>query len=128
VRPFLGDRAIDRIGPADIRRWETQLAAATGHATVQQCRSLLLRIFQCAVDEGALDANPVRKVAVPKCRADPEGAGQLLARFPLFRWDHILALLCTGLRFGELAGLRRPGHPDGALTAQLPPHRPQSPH
>jgi integrase len=121
VRPFFGDRAIDKIGPAEIRRWQTQLAATTGHATVQQCRSLLLRIFQYAVDEGALDANPVRKVAVPKRRADPEEvfgqarrraltpeeAGQLLARFPLFWWDHVLTLLGTGLRFGELAGLRR---------------------
>jgi hypothetical protein len=70
VRPVFVDRPIDRIGPAEIRRWQTQLAAATGHATVQQCRSLLLRIFQYAVDEGALDANPVRKVAVPKRRAD----------------------------------------------------------
>jgi integrase len=80
-----------------------------------------LRIFQYAVDEGALDANPVRKVAVPKRRADPdkvfgqakrraltpEEAGQLLACFPLFWWDHVLTLLGTGLRFGELAGLRR---------------------
>jgi integrase len=121
LRPFFGERAIDKIGPADIRRWQTQLAAATGHATVQQCRSLLLRIFQYAMDEGALDANPVRKVAVPKRRADPdqvfgqarrraltpEEAGQLLARFPLFWWDHALTLLGTGLRFGELAGLRR---------------------
>jgi len=121
LRPVFGERAIDKIGPAEIRRWQTQLAAATGHATVQQCRSLLLRIFQYAVDEGALDANPVRKVAVPKRRADPEEvfgqarrraltpeeAGQLLARFPLFWWDHVLTLLGTGLRFGELAGLRR---------------------
>jgi integrase len=121
IRPVFVDRPIDRIGPADIRRWQTQLAAATGHATVQQCRSLLLRIFQYAMDEGALEANPVRKVAVPKRRADPEEvfgqarrraltpkeAGQLLARFPLFWWDHALTLLGTGLRFGELAGLRR---------------------
>ena len=217
LRPVFGERAIDRIGPADIRRWQTQLAATTGHATVQQCRSLLLRIFQYAMDEGALDTNPVRKVAVPKRRADPEEvfgqarrraltpeeAGQLLARFPLFWWDHVLTLLGTGLRFGELAGLRRrrvrldrtppvvqvvdiryqagrfgsgfkprpksdagireiplaprgrrghpppaparhrprgpglhrprrrrggPRHPDGAVTAQLPPHLPQRPH
>jgi integrase len=121
VRPVFVDRPIDKIGPAEIRRWQTQLAATTGHATVQQCRSLLLRIFQYAVDEGALDANPVRKVAVPKRRTDPEEvfshakrraltpeeAGQLLARFPLFWWDHVLTLLGTGLRFGELAGLRR---------------------
>jgi integrase len=40
-------------------------------------------------------------------RATPEEAGQLLACFPLFWWDHVLSLLGTGLRFGELAGLRR---------------------
>jgi len=121
LRPFFGNRAIEKIGPAEIRRWQTQLAANTGHATLQQCRSLLLRTFQYAVDEGAIDTNPVRKVPVPKRRADPDQvlgqarrraltpseAGQLLARFPLFWWDHVLTLLGTGLRFGELAGLRR---------------------
>jgi hypothetical protein len=71
-------------------------ATGTGHATVQQCRSLLLRILQDALDEGAIASNPVRKVPAPKRRADPdtvlaqakrraltpEDAGQLLARFP----------------------------------------------
>jgi integrase len=37
----------------------------------------------------------------------PEEAGQLLACFPLFWWDHVITLLGTGLRIGELAGLRR---------------------
>jgi integrase len=88
---------------------------------VLACRSLLLRIFQFAMDEGAIDANPVRKVPPPKRRADPEQvlghpkrraltpeeAGRLLAHMPLFWWDHLLTLLGTGLRFGELAGLRR---------------------
>jgi integrase len=36
----------------------------------------------------------------------PEEAGRLLAACPLFWWDHVLTLLGTGLRFGELAGLR----------------------
>jgi integrase len=121
LRPCFGDRAIDKIGPAEVRRWQARLAATTGHATVQQCRSLLLRIFQYAVDEGAIASNPVRKVPAPKRRADPdtvlgqarrrgltpEEAGQLLARFPLSWWDHVFTLLGTGLRFGELAGLRR---------------------
>jgi len=88
---------------------------------VAHCRSLALRIFQFAMDEGAIDVNPVRKVPPPKRRADPEQvfgevkrraltpeeAGRLLACFPLFWWDHVLTLLGTGLRFGELAGLRR---------------------
>jgi integrase len=37
----------------------------------------------------------------------PEEAGRLLSCFPLSWWDHVLTLLGTGLRFGELAGLRR---------------------
>jgi integrase len=85
------------------------------------CRSILHRILQLAEDEGAIAANPVRKVAAPKRHADPEQllgqasrraltpqeAGRLLAGFPLYWWDHIITLLGTGLRFGELAGLRR---------------------
>jgi integrase len=121
VRPWFADRPIERIGPADVRRWQTQLTGRIGHQSVLACRSLLLRIFQFALDEGAIDANPVRRVPPPKRRADPEQvlgqpkrraltpeeAGRLLACFPLFWWDHTLTLLGTGLRFGELAGLRR---------------------
>jgi hypothetical protein len=98
LRPWFGDRPIERIGPADVRRWQTQLAGQVGYDTVVACRSLLLRVFQFAMDEGAIDANPVRKVPPPKRRADPEKvfgavkrraltpeeAGRLLACFPMF--------------------------------------------
>src|ERR671913_1540058 len=121
VRPFFGDRPIERIGPADVRRWQTQLAGRVGYDTLTQCRSLVRRILEYATDEGAIGANPVRKVPPPKRRVDPEQvfteakrraltpeeAGRLLACFPLFWWDHLSTLLGTGLRFGELAGLRR---------------------
>jgi len=121
LRPWFGDRPVERIGPADVRRWQSQLASRVGYDTVVACRSLLLRVFQFAMDEGAIEANPVRRVPPPKRRADPERvfggvkrrvltpeeAGRLLACFPLFWWDHVTCLLGTGLRFGELAGLRR---------------------
>jgi integrase len=121
VRPWFADRPVDKITPADVRRWQAQLARDVGPSTLAHCRSLALRIFQYAMDEGAIDANPVRKVPPLKRRVDPEQvfteakrralapeeAGRLLACFPLFWWDHVLTLLGTGLRFGELAGLRR---------------------
>jgi integrase len=121
VRPWFADRPIEKITPADVRRWQAHLTRTVGPATVAQCRSLALRIFQFAMDEGAIDTNPVRKVPPAKRRADPdkvfgevkrraltpEEAGRLLACFPVFWWDHVLTLLGTGLRFGELAGLRR---------------------
>src|SRR5215213_6395599 len=62
VRPWFADRPIDKITPADVRRWQAQLARNVGPSTVAHCRSLALRIFQHAMDEGAIDTNPVRKV------------------------------------------------------------------
>ena len=51
--------------------------------------------------------DPDRVFAQANRRAlTPEEAGRLLARFPLFWWDHVVCLLGTGLRFGEFAGLR----------------------
>ena len=84
-------------------------------------RSILYRILQAAEDERLIVANPVGKVPAPKLEVDPdellgqgkrraltpEEAGQLLARIPPIWWDHIVTLLGTGLRFGELGGLRR---------------------
>ena len=98
MRPWFGEKPIKRIGPADLRRWQAHLTTSTGHATLMQCRSLVLRILQFAVDEGAIDTNPMRKVPSPRRRADPEQvldqakrraltpeeAGRLLAQFPLF--------------------------------------------
>ena len=119
-RPRFGDRPIERNSPADIRRWQAQLASMVGRESLLACRSILHRILQFAEDEGAIASNPVRKVPPPKRRADPEQllgeamrraytpeeAGQLLGRMPLSWWDHVLVFLGTGLRFGELAGLR----------------------
>jgi hypothetical protein len=68
VRPWFADRPIDKITPADVRRWQAQLVHNVGPSTVAHCRSLALRIFQYAMDEGAIEANPVRKVPPPTRR------------------------------------------------------------
>jgi integrase len=121
VRPFFGDRPIEAIQPMLIRQWQNQLPSKLSYESLMACRSILFRILQLAEDEGAITANPLRRVPPPKRQADPEKvlgqtkrraytpeeAGQLLAACPLFWWDHVLVLLGTGLRFGEFAGLRR---------------------
>jgi integrase len=120
VRRWFGQRPLEAIRPTLVRQWQNQLAGQLGYESLMACRSIVFRILQLAEDEGAIVANPIRKVPAPKRRVDPERvfadakrraltpeeAGRLLARFPLFWWDHALALLGTGLRFGELAGLR----------------------
>jgi integrase len=120
VRPWFGQRPLEAIRPMLVRQWQNQLAGQVGYESLMACRSIVFRILQLAEDEGAIAANPVRKVPPPKRRVDPERAfadakrraltpdeaGRLLARFPLFWWDHVLCLIGTGLRFGEFAGLR----------------------
>jgi integrase len=121
VRPFFERYQVRAITSMLVRKWQNQLRAHLGYASVMACRSILFRILQFAEDDSAILLNPMRKVPAPKRPVDPEvvfgaakrrapspeEAGQLLACFPGFWWDHFIALLGTGLRFGEFAGLRR---------------------
>jgi integrase len=118
--PFFGPRAIEDLTPRLLRQWQNEMAAHRRYATVMACRSVLFRVLQFAEDEGAIPANPMRKVPAPRRPVDPdvvlgtakrrvltpEEAGVLLAAFPPFWWDHVITLLGCGLRISELAGLR----------------------
>jgi integrase len=121
VVPYFEQQQLRAITVTAVRRWQHELLATRQRPTVMAARSILYRILQAAEDERVIFANPVRKVPAPKPEVDPdqvfgeagrraltpEEAGQLLARFPVEWWDHIVGLLGTGLRFGEFAGLRR---------------------
>jgi integrase len=121
VLPYFEHRQLRSITVTVVRRWQNELKAARGRGTVMAARSILYRILQAAEDERLIVANPVAKVPAPKPEVDPdellgqgkrraltpEEAGQLLTRIPPIWWDHIVTLLGTGLRFGELGGLRR---------------------
>jgi integrase len=81
----------------------------------------LLRILEAARKERLTAINPVREVEAPKPRLDPEQVfghqrrrtltpeevGHLLAACRPFYRDHFLIQVGTGLRSGELLGLRR---------------------
>jgi hypothetical protein len=99
VRPWFDDRPIERIGPADIRRWQAQLAAIAGRESLLACRSILHRILQFTEDEDAIPSNPVRKVPPPKRRADPEqllGEAKRRAYTPKKPVDCSAACPCPG--------------------------------
>src|SRR5829696_2429536 len=120
VLPFFGHRQLRAITVSLVRRWQNELRSQVGHDTVLACRSLLNRILQAAEDDRRIDANPVRKVPAPRPPVDaaallgrakrrtysPEEFGQLLAGARPFYRDHLLCLVGTGLRAGELLGLR----------------------
>ena len=103
-----------------VQRWQNQLEGTLGHESVMACRSILFRILQAAEDDQIIPSNPVRKVKAPKRPVDPEAIfgrihrraytpaefGRFLAACPAFYRDHFLVQVGTGLRSGELLGLR----------------------
>jgi integrase len=118
--PFFGQRQLRSITVSVVRRWQNELRGQVGHDTVLACRSLLNRILQVAEDDRRIDANPIRKVPAPRPPVDadarlgrakrrsytPEEFGRLLASALPFYRDHLICLGGTGLRAGELLGLR----------------------
>jgi integrase len=121
LRPRFGRCKLGEIKPSLVRQWQQELHGRLAHASVLACRSLLNRILQAAEDEGLLTSNPVGKVAPPRRPVDPEvifgrarpriftpkQLGQLLAYALPEDRDWLLVLVGTGLRAGELCGLRR---------------------
>lgn len=118
--PFFGKRQLRAITVSMVRRWQNELRGKVGHDTVMACRSLLNRILQAAEDDRRIAANPVRKVPAPKPPVDadarlgrakrraytPEEFRHLLRHTRPFYRDHFIAMVGTGMRPGELLGLR----------------------
>jgi integrase len=118
--PFFGRQQLRAITVSMVRRWQNDLRGRMAHETMMACRSVLNRILQAAEDDRRIDANPVRKVPAPKPPVDPavllgrakrrsytpEELGRLLAAARPWCRDHFLTMAGTGLRPGELLGLR----------------------
>src|SRR5918994_238403 len=121
LRPYFGRRQLRQITPSIVLRWQNELEGKLSHSGVMACRSILLRILEAARRERLLPTNPVRDVEAPRPRINPdrifgherrrtftpEEFGRFLAACRPFYRDHFLAQIGTGLRSGELLGLRR---------------------
>jgi integrase len=112
-----------------VQRWQNELERRASHNLTMACRSILNRILEAAEGERLIPVDPVRKVRVPKRPVDPEVVfgrvrrraytpeelGRFLVGCPMFYRDHFIVQVGTGLRSGELLGLRspagRPGDP-----------------
>jgi integrase len=121
LRPYFGRRQLRQITPSIVLRWQHDLEGKLSHSGVMACRSILLRILEAARRERLIPTNPVRDVEAPRPRINPERIfgherrrtftpeefGRFLAACRPFYRDHFLAQVGTGLRSGELLGLRR---------------------
>jgi integrase len=121
LRPYFGRRQLRQITPSIVLRWQNELEGKLSHSGVMACRSILLRILEAARKERVIASNPVRDVDAPKPPINPdrifgherrrtltpEEFGHFLAACRPFYRDHFLTQVGTGLRSGELLGLRR---------------------
>ena len=110
--PTLGDVRVDRLSPATVRTWWSNLEPSRP-VWNEHAYSLLRAIMTTAYREALIDANPCRlertkskrKITTKVATADELGI--ILRRLPeRYRAMVLLATWCA-LRFGELTELRR---------------------
>lgn len=114
VLPAFGPWPIGSIEPTDVRAWVAglvQLGLASG--TVASNYHLLARILATAENDGVIPRTPCRGVKLPRqttktevCFLSPEQVRDLAEAIEPRYSALIYAAAYTGMRWGELAGLR----------------------
>ncbi|MDX3094555.1 tyrosine-type recombinase/integrase [Streptomyces sp. ME19-03-3] len=111
--PAFGDRPLASITTAQVRAWRTACLTRTGEPTVVKAYQVLRAILNTAVDDELIRRNPCRVKGADRYDV-PERpvltvaevyavADAMSSRYRLL----VLLAAFTGLRFGELASLRR---------------------
>lgn len=111
--PTFGDRSLASITTVQVRAWRTACLTRTGEPTVVKAYQVLRAILNTAVDDELIRRNPCRvkgadRYDVPERPVLTVGEVYAVADAmgPRYRLLVLLAAF-TGLRFGELASLRR---------------------
>lgn len=114
ILPQFGDKPIGGIEPVDVREWVANLGAAgLSTSTVHATYGLLARILRTAEIDGVIRRTPCIGIALPRQTSHEEmhflSAAQVAelaeAIDPRYR-ALIYTAAYTGLRWGELAGLK----------------------
>ncbi len=100
------------IGTEQVEAWQAELlTAGTGRRTVQSCVSLLGQLFRHALRYRWVDHNPVQVAHKTKAKTHvrawtPDELAAILGKASTDEALLLRVAASTGLRFGELAGLR----------------------
>lgn len=114
VLPVFGDHHLGDIHRTHVQDWVTGLVdAGLSHDTIRRCSQMLYRIMDDALENGYVEKNPCRRIAVaggkpaevktPLTPAQVVALSQTIARR---FWIYPLLGAETGLRPGELAALQ----------------------
>jgi len=114
VIPHIGHLRLRQLSPLDVQECLTAARdKGLGPATVRYVRQVLRAALQQAVEMGIVADNPCDRVRPERCRPprrempSPDQIGRLLLAASDARWGPLVVLaLATGMRLGELLGLR----------------------
>ena len=112
VIPSFGSWTLGEVRHSDVASWVAQMSErGLKPGTVRQTHRVLSLIFDSAVKDGRIARNPAAGVALPRqVRAEPRVLTAVeVADLVAAAGDEglsVAVLAFTGLRFGELAGLR----------------------
>jgi integrase len=112
VEPAFGKRHLSSIHLDDVQQWSNRLSTTHAPGTVHAAVNLLKRILAHAVDRGLLLVNPANRVVLPardtteRRYLTPDQVAALADAVPARYRALILMAAYTGLRWGELAGLK----------------------
>ena len=111
IVPRWGTWQLGKITLSDVNLWIADLAAGLRPGTVRQTHRVLSLILDTAVADGRVARNPAAGVKLPRqvCAEPVFLTAQQVAELARASEPHdlpVLTLAFTGLRFGELAGLK----------------------
>ncbi len=133
--PAFGDRALKDITQPIVMRWLDRLRAdgKLAPASMRHCLNLLSRFFSWAIERGHTTINPVKQIPTgkrpqqPHKRDTPWLADDAIVRRIIHALPEPVGLMfylgnCSGLRTGEIAGLRMAdldGLAEGAIRVRF---------
>jgi integrase len=114
IVPALGDIRLSQLRGSDVQAWiNHMLASGLSVSRVRQAQVVLGEALDWAVRDGLLAVNPARAAELPRLEKrerpwlEPEMIDAVAAACPPPHDVAVLLMGYQGLRFGELAGLRR---------------------
>ena len=116
ILPAFGGRRLDAITRTDVKAFARALASDLAPVTVRSIITVLGLVLREAIDEHYLLFDPTARLRLrdgpsePRPTVTPDQVRRLAARMPNLQARMlVITAAYTGMRFGELAGLRR-GH------------------
>ncbi len=111
VEPRWGSVSVVDVGHSDVQSWVTKLAREKSATTVLRAYGVLAAILDVAVRDRRIQSNPARGVKLPRKKTARRVylTHEQVARLSDAAMDRgiiVDALAYTGLRWGELTGLR----------------------